>query len=97
MAIDENFKRLIEELGQAINESLESDQIAEVIRRIRATGYDIFLVLEVTVGFNQQGDTKLVRRKKRAAEVPPETKFRFTRQDAEFLRELRISVDDEKQ
>ena len=47
MELDENFKRLIKELGDAINESLsESDAISDVLGRIRSSGYDLFLVLE---------------------------------------------------
>ena len=41
----------MQELGEAINSSLsESDEIAEVISRIKAGGYDVFLVLEATIG-----------------------------------------------
>jgi len=37
----------MKELGEAINESLsDSEQIAEVVSRIKEGGYDIFLVLE---------------------------------------------------
>ena len=39
----------MKELGEAINSSLsDSDEIAEVISRIKAGGYDVFLVLEAT-------------------------------------------------
>ena len=42
---------MMKELGEAINNSLsDSDQIAEVISRIKAGGYDVFLVLEATIG-----------------------------------------------
>ena len=45
----------MEELGEAINNSLsDSEQIAEVITRIKAGGYDVFLLLEATVGFNER-------------------------------------------
>ena len=58
MELDDNFKRLIKELGDAINESLsESDKISDVLARIRASGYDLFLVLEVTIGFNKKGES----------------------------------------
>jgi hypothetical protein len=47
LELDDNFKKLIKELGDAINDSLsESDNIAEVLGRIRSSGYDLFLVLE---------------------------------------------------
>ena len=63
MDLDDNFKRLVKELGNAINDSLaDSERIAEVMARIRAAGYDLFLVLEVTIGFNKRGETSLVHR-----------------------------------
>jgi hypothetical protein len=93
--LDDNFKRLINELGHAINESLsESDRIAEVMGRIRAAGYDLFLALEVTIVFNQRGETNLVHRQK-LGKGNRSSQFRLTSQDAEFLRSLKISVDEE--
>jgi len=84
----------MKELGEAINDSLsESEQIAEVISRIKAGGYDVFLVLEATIGFN--------RREEQAAAVAKPTlvsargaEFRINAQDLKFLKSLRISVDD---
>ena len=96
MQLDDNFKRLIKELGNAINESLsDSESIAEVMGRIRAAGYDLFLVLEVTIGFNKRGEANLVHRQKIAPGPHRETQFRLTNQDAQFLRALKISVEDE--
>ena len=88
------LKQLMKELGEAINESLsESEQIADVIAKIRAGGYDVFLVLEATIGFNkreEQGVGKPALVKGRAAD--PE--FKVNAQDLKFLKSLRISVDD---
>lgn len=93
--MDEQFKRLVKELGHAINESLaESERIAEVMGRIRAAGYDLFLVLEVTIGFNKRGETNLVHRQKLSADDRREAEFQLTNQDEQFLRALRISVDE---
>ena len=42
-------------IGEAINDSISgSEQIAEVISRIKIDGYDIFIVVEATVGFNRR-------------------------------------------
>jgi hypothetical protein len=96
LELDDNFKRLIKELGEAINESLsESDRIADVMGRIRAAGYDLFLVLEVTIGFNRRGEANLVHRQKLNAEQRSEPVFRLTTLDTQFLRALKISVDEE--
>ncbi len=90
--MDDELKHLMKELGQAINESLsESDQIAEVISRIKARGYDVFLVLEATIGFN--------RRDEEAAGKPAsspragEVEFKINANDQKFLKSLKISVD----
>jgi len=98
LELDENFKRLIKELGQAINESLaESENISEVMGRIRSAGYDLFLVLEVTIGFNKQGETSTLHRQ----DVTPEARskdpeFLLTPQDAQFLRSLKIVVENDE-
>ena len=53
--VNPKLKHLMKELGEAINDSLsESEEIAEVISKIKAGGYDVFLVLEATIGFNKQ-------------------------------------------
>ena len=95
MELDDNFKRLIKELGDAINESLsESDKISDVLARIRTSGYDLFLVLEVTIGFNKRGEANLIHRQKLNADLRQEPVFHLTTQDAQFIRALRISVED---
>ena len=97
MELDENFKRLIKELGNAINDSLaDSEAIADVMARIRAAGYDLFLVLEVTIGFNKRGEVNLVHRQKLNTDAHQDPTFRLTTQDTQFLRALKISVDEEK-
>lgn len=96
MELDDKFKQLIKELGSAINESLsESDKIAEVMGRIRAAGYDLFLVLEVTIGFNRNEDASRNRRNKIGSRRKESREFRLTTADTEFLRELKISVDED--
>src|ERR1022692_1001420 len=57
VVVDEPSKHLMQELGNAINDSLsESDRIAEAIGEIKRAGYDVFLVLEATIGFNRRDD-----------------------------------------
>ena len=92
------LKKLLKELGEAINGSLsESEQIAQVIAKIKQEGFDIFLVLEATIGFNRRDEEiepaspELVsmRNKKN-----PDPNFRINANDVNFLKSLRISVDD---
>ena len=57
--MDEKLKVLMQELGNAINESLsDSDRIAAAIGDIRRAGYDVFLVLEATIGFNKRDENE---------------------------------------
>src|SRR5690349_22631206 len=56
-AVEEKLKELMQELGNAINESLsDSERIAAAIGEIRRAGYDVFLVLEATIGFNKRSE-----------------------------------------
>ena len=93
MKLDDRLKQLMKELGGAINESLsESDRIAQAISNIKTAGYDVFLVLEATIGFNKREDEL------EAGEVPQssiETQVKFTTQDAKFLKALKITIDDD--
>jgi hypothetical protein len=102
--LDEPLKRLMQELGNAINDSLsESDRIAEAIGEIKRAGYDVFLVLEATIGFNRREDedegdeagepAEEIEEPKRGFETTG--KIKFTTQDHRFLRALKIAVDDE--
>ncbi len=102
--VEEKLKVLMQELGNAINESLsDSDRIAAAIGEIRRAGYDVFLVLEATIGFNKrtEGDTDTPEVEEDApAERPParERKSRilkWTSQDQKFLRALKIAIDEE--
>jgi len=92
--VDQQLKKLIKELGDAISESLtESEQIADVISRIKAGGYDIFLVLEATIGFNRQ-DEKPSRRRPTITARTRVPEFKLNSQDMKFLKSLKISADD---
>ena len=87
----------MKELGEAINESLsEAEPIAEVIGKIKGEGYDVFLVLEATVGFNRhdEEETKpeLVRGAKASTSSPD---LKINAQDLRFLKSLRISLEED--
>lgn len=91
--MDEKLKHLMKELGAAINESLsESEQIAEVISKIKAGGYDVFLVLEATIGFNRRDDEESAS-KPASAPRKTEVEFKINAHDQKFLKSLKISVD----
>ncbi len=105
--MDDRLKDLMKELGDAINESLsDSDRIAAAIGEIKRAGYDVFLVLEATIGFNKREDNDEDDSQDEGETVElesaPETgrrklsKIKLTSQDQKFLRELKISIDEEK-
>ena len=92
----------MQELGNAINESLsDSDRIAAAIGEIKRAGYDVFLVLEATIGFNKREESETEEEGETIEiENPPETgkrkvgKIKLTSQDQKFLRALKIAIDD---
>lgn len=77
-------QKLFKALGEAINETLSnSDRIASVLERVRAEGYDTYIVCEVTVGL------------KPIEEPEPETPVaepKFTEEDQELLKNFRIKL-----
>jgi hypothetical protein len=102
--LDDRLKELMQELGNAINESLsDSDRIAGAIGEIKRAGYDVFLVLEATIGFNkrEEGDEESSEQTEAGeAEAPMKRRFeagkiRLTSQDQKFLKALKISIDEE--
>jgi len=99
-------------LGNAINESLsDSDRIAAAIGEIKQAGYDVFLVLEATIGFNKRDESDNEEDEGAVLETRLETDFeedspsvrrgeqktrlKWTTQDQKFLRALKIAVDEE--
>ena len=92
----------MQELGNAINDSLsDSDRIAGAIGEIKRAGYDVFLVLEATIGFNKrEGEQEDSDSDEAVRDTPiryeSAGKIRLTSQDQKFLRALKISVEDEQ-
>jgi hypothetical protein len=97
--VEESLKSLMQDLGNAINESLsDSERIAEAIGEIKRAGYDVFLVLEATIGFNKRGEgdeTSDDDALSESHELETNGKVRFTTQDQRFLKALRITADEE--
>ncbi len=106
--MEDRLKELMQELGNAINESLsESDRIAAAIGEIKRAGYDVFLVLEATIGFNKredavdeddevevEGELEIDEPAVRGR-FDSQGKVKWTAQDTKFLRALKIAVDEE--
>ncbi|MBI4467412.1 MAG: hypothetical protein HY656_08325 [Acidobacteria bacterium] len=85
MELDNRMKQLLRELGRAINEAVsDSDRIAQAISRIKANGYDVFLMLDAIVGLNKRG-----------AGEAASSQAAITNQDRRFLKSLKIRLDEE--
>ena len=88
--VDDKIRQLLQELGTAINESISgSDDVNRHIQKIRDEGYDLYVVLDATIGLNKQesesSDDDVV-----VAEPPREVQFRINVNDLAMLRALGI-------
>lgn len=94
--MDDRIKQLLRELGTAINESISrSDEVNRQIQSIRDEGYEIYVVLDATIGLNRQDEeeqepaesgepgTALVRAER-------QVQFRINIDDLSLLRSLGI-------
>lgn len=90
--MDDKIKQLLRDLGTAINESISgSDDVNRQIQKIRDEGYNLYVVLDATIGLNRQGEEE---------EAPPaaelvvksdkEIQFRININDLALLRALGI-------
>ena len=111
MQLDDHLKRLLRELGHAINDSVsESDRIAEAIAGVRAAGFDIVLKLDATIGLARRTsqDAKMTSQDRRFLESlhirvdeealdedHAEAKVEITPQDIKFLKSLKVSFNEE--
>ena len=92
--MDDRLKQLMQGLGNAINEALsESEAIAEAIGEIKRNGYDVFLVLEATIGFNRRQGEEETQREEASATRIVQGKISLTRQDKEFLSAMKITSE----
>ena len=87
--VDEKIKQLLRELGTAINESISgSDDVNKQIQRIRDEGYNLYVVLDATIGLNRQdepeGPTEVI------VKSDKEVQFRININDLALLRALGI-------
>jgi pentose-5-phosphate-3-epimerase len=93
--VDQQLKQLMKELGEAINESLaDSEQIAEVVSKIKDSGYDIFLVLEATIGVSKPGE-KSDDKTSLVTTLTTNPEFKISDQDLKFLKSLRIKIEND--
>jgi hypothetical protein len=90
--VDDKIKQLLQELGTAINESISgSDDVNRQIQRIRDEGYDLYVVLDATIGLNKQ-DSEAADDEEALVPAKPvrEVQFRINVNDLAMLRALGI-------
>ncbi len=91
--MDDKIKQLLQDLGTAINESISgSEDVNRHIQQIRDEGYDLYVVLDATIGLNKQGadDESGDETQPVPAAPPKEVQFRINVNDLALLRALGI-------
>ena len=86
--MESDLKEYRSKLERAIHEALtESPAINSVICKIQESGYDVFLIVEATEGFDRPEEDEKPERE--ASTV----RLKLTSQDQRFLRQLKISPE----
>jgi hypothetical protein len=91
--VEDKIKQLLQDLGTAINESISgSDDVNRHIQRIRDEGYDLYVVLDATIGLNKQDDDEQTPATEAVAvaQPPKDVQFRINVNDLALLRGLGI-------
>ena len=94
--LDDRIKELLRELGNAINESISSSEgVNEHIQRIRDEGYNLYVVLDATIGLNREdGEGQPEIQETQPTEVimktDREVQFRINVNDLSLLKALGI-------
>ena len=90
MELDDYVKELAEQVGTAINESVQdSPTVAAAIERLREAGFDMELTLKLEIGLRPQSadDTR---------EQPSDGSLELTDEDLRILRSMKIKIDPEE-
>jgi hypothetical protein len=94
--LDDKIKQLLRDLGTAINESISgSEDVNRHMQKIRDEGYDLYVVLDATIGLNKQDEDEEGQPEPTAALVArnatgKDAQFRINVNDLSLLRSLGI-------
>lgn len=89
--MDDRIKQLLQELGTTINESISgSEEVNRQIQRIRDEGYDVYVVLDATIGLNKNTDDDGPEEAVESLTPIHEVQFRINVNDLAMLRALGI-------
>ena len=87
MEMDEQTKRLAEEVGTAINESVQqSASVAAAIERLREAGFEMELTLKLEIGLRPHHQD----------EAEGDGSLELTEEDLKILRSMKIKMDPEE-
>jgi len=88
MEMDEETKRLAEEVGTAINESVrDSPAVAGAIERLREAGFEMELTLKLEIGLRPQAEEQ-------EGELESSNQsLELTEEDLRILRSMKISFE----
>ena len=87
--MDEHTKKLAEEVGTAINESVQqSASVAAAIERLREAGFEMELTLKLEIGLRPQSQD--------GAEAEGDGSLELTAEDLRILRSMKIKIDPEE-
>lgn len=90
MEMDEETKRLAEEVGTAINESVQqSASVAAAIERLREAGFEMELTLKLEIGLRPH-----VADEESSGETTEG--YEFSEEDLRILRSMKIKIDAEE-
>ena len=90
MEMDEYTKKLAEEVGTAINESVQqSPSVAAAIERLREAGFEMELTLKLEIGLRPQGEEK-------ESGSEDAGSLELTDEDLRVLRSMKIRIDGEE-
>jgi hypothetical protein len=90
LELDDYVKELAEQVGTAINESVQdSPTVAAAIERLREAGFDMELTLKLEIGLRPQTDDD-------AREQPSDGSLELTDEDLRILRSMKIKIDPEE-
>ena len=91
MEMDEETRRLAEEVGTAINESVQqSASVAAAIERLREAGFEMELTLKLEIGLRPQSEDG------DGDDEDQGNTVEFTEEDLRILRSMKIKIDPEE-
>jgi hypothetical protein len=87
--MDEYTKKLAEDVGTAINESVQqSPSVAAAIERLREAGFEMELTLKLEIGLRPQNEDDQEERS--------DGSLTLTEDDLRILRSMKIRIDSEE-